>query len=71
MNCELSSMDIVALVAERKIEEAMKDGAFDALTPMGSIDCSLHGERFIAKWFRNKYIHEELEIRIAIKKPGV
>ncbi|MGZ3530974.1 MAG: hypothetical protein ACXVAR_05705 [Vulcanimicrobiaceae bacterium] len=33
-------MDIVALIAERKIEEAMGNGAFDALAPMGRIDCS-------------------------------
>ncbi|MGZ3521451.1 MAG: hypothetical protein ACXWNK_00885 [Vulcanimicrobiaceae bacterium] len=63
-------MDIVALIAERKIEEAMGNGAFDALAPMGRIDCSLHGERFIAKWFREKFQREELEVDLQIKKPG-
>ena len=51
-------MDIVAAVAERKIKEAMENGSFDNLPPYGPIDCSLHGEAFIAKWFREKYVRE-------------
>ena len=52
-------MDIVAFVAERKIQEAIDDGLFDNLPARGRIDCSLHGEAFIAKWFRDKVAREE------------
>ena len=54
-------MDIAAFIAERKIEAAMEDGAFDALPSRGFIDCSLHGEAFLAKWFREHVVlsHEE------------
>lgn len=64
-------MDIIVLVAERKIEEAMEHGEFDALPPMGRIDCSLHGERFIAKWFRDKFHHEETQSDLLTKKLGI
>jgi len=53
------NVDIVALVAERKIEEAIADGLFDGLPSRGRIDCSLHGEAFIAKWFREKFARED------------
>ncbi|HEV3155661.1 MAG TPA: hypothetical protein VGZ02_17785 [Candidatus Baltobacteraceae bacterium] len=49
-------MDIVAFIAERKIEAAIEDGAFDELPPKGYIDCSLHGEAFIAQWFRERFV---------------
>lgn len=49
-------MDLVAFIAERKIEEAMGNGAFDSLPPRGFIDCSLQGEAFLAKWFRDRFI---------------
>jgi hypothetical protein len=52
-------MDIVALVAERRIEEAIDDGLFDGLPERGRIDCTLHGEAFIVKWFREKLEKEE------------
>ncbi len=48
-------MDIVAFVAERKIEQAMLDGAFDGLPPRGFIDCTLQGKAFFAKWFRERF----------------
>lgn len=51
-------MDVVALVAERKIEEAIENGLFDNLPSHGPIDCSLRGEAFIAKWFREKVARE-------------
>jgi hypothetical protein len=47
-------MDIITFVAERKIEEAIEDGFFNNLPAYGPIDCSLHGEAFIVKWFRKK-----------------
>lgn len=49
-------MDIVEFIAVRKIQEAIESGLFDDLPPRGSIDCSLHGEVFFAKWFRERYI---------------
>ncbi|MBV8331362.1 MAG: DUF1992 domain-containing protein [Candidatus Eremiobacteraeota bacterium] len=55
-------MDIVALVAERKIEEAIADGLFDGLPSRGRIDCSLHGEAFIAKWFRENMARDEAQL---------
>lgn len=54
-------MDVIALVAERKIEEAVGNGLFDNLPPYGPIDCSLQGEAFLAKWFREKCQHEKEE----------
>lgn len=48
-------MDIVAIIAERKIEEGLQNGAFDMLPPVGRIDCSRHGEMFFAWWFRERY----------------
>ena len=52
-------MDIVAFIAERKIEEAAENGAFDALPPRGFIECSVHGEAFFAKWFRERFVLPE------------
>jgi len=46
--------DTIRLVAERKIEEALRDGAFDKLPPRGRIDCSLSGEAFFARWWRER-----------------
>ena len=51
-------MDIIALVAERKIEEAIENGLFDALPAYGPIDCSLQGEAFVTKWFTEKFGRE-------------
>lgn len=51
-------MDVIALVAERKIQEAAEKGLFDNLPPCGPIDCSLRGEAFIAKWFREMVTRE-------------
>jgi len=48
-------MDIVAMIAERKIDEGMQSGAFAMLPQRGRIDCSLHGEMFFAWWFRDRY----------------
>jgi hypothetical protein len=56
-------LDILALVAERKIEEAIEKGYFDRLPACGPIDCSLHGEAFIAKWFREKLAREDPEMQ--------
>jgi len=53
-------MDVVTLVAERKIREAIESGLFDNLPSHGPIDCSLRGEAFIAKWFREKAAGDEL-----------
>jgi hypothetical protein len=47
-------MDVIALVAERKICEAMEAGQFDNLPVLGRIDCSLQGDAFLAKWWREK-----------------
>jgi hypothetical protein len=52
-------MDIVAIIAERKIEEAMTGGLFEGLPSRGRLDCSLHGEAFFAKWFRERIAYEE------------
>jgi len=52
-------MDIIEFVAERKILEAIEDGLFDDLPQLGRIDCSLRGEAFITKWFRQKIALEE------------
>ena len=54
-------MDIVSFVAERKIEEAMENGAFDGLPPRGFIECSLHGEAFFVKWFRERFVLPEAD----------
>jgi hypothetical protein len=54
-------MDIVAFIAERKIEEAMENGAFDGLPKRGLIECSLHGEAFLTKWFRERLIPSQTE----------
>ena len=55
-------MDVIAVVAERKIEEALEGGFFDNLPPYGPIDCSLNGEAFIAKWFREKFAAHESSV---------
>ncbi|MBV8282538.1 MAG: DUF1992 domain-containing protein [Candidatus Eremiobacteraeota bacterium] len=51
--------DIVALVAERKVAQAIGDGLFDNLPQRGWIDCSLHGDAFLALWWREKMAREE------------
>jgi len=48
------SPDVIRLVAERKIEEAIEDGQFDNLPLRGRIDCSLQGEAFLVQWWREK-----------------
>lgn len=53
-------MEIVALLAERRIEEAIEDGFFDGLPECGRIDCSLHGEAFVAKWWRERLLSDGL-----------
>lgn len=55
-------MDIVAFIAERKIEEGLQSGAFDLLPQCGRIDCSLHGEMFFAWWFRQRYSGEDTDV---------
>jgi hypothetical protein len=52
-------MDIIAIVAERKIQEGLENGAFDGLPSRGRIDCSLHGEMFLVTWFRERIAREE------------
>jgi hypothetical protein len=52
-------MDIIEFVAERKILEAIDEGLFDDLPRVGRIDCSLRGEAFIARWWREKIAREE------------
>lgn len=47
-------VDIVALIAERKIEEAIENGLFDNLPAYGAIDCSLRGEAFLAYWLQGE-----------------
>jgi hypothetical protein len=49
-------MDPIAFIAERKIEVALEDGAFDGLPPKGFIECPMHGEAFFAKWLRERLI---------------
>ena len=52
-------MDIAHVIAERKIAEALENGYFNALPACGRIDCSLSGELFVAKWWREKIMREE------------
>ena len=52
-------MDIIEFVAERRILEAIDEGLFDDLPLCGRIDCSLQGEAFLAKWWREKIAREE------------
>ena len=47
-------MEIVVFIAERKIEEALENGLFANLPSRDRIDCSLSGEAFVAKWWREK-----------------
>ncbi len=51
-------MDIIAVIAERKIQEGIERGAFDSLPRKGRIDCSLRGERFLIQWFRERFSDE-------------
>lgn len=53
-------MDPVQLVAERKIATALEEGLFENLPALGEIECSLHGEAFLAWWFRKRYGHDSL-----------
>jgi hypothetical protein len=62
MDVREAIMDIVAFVAQRKIEEAIENGLFDNLPSYGPIDCSLQGEAFLTKWFREKIAREEAEL---------
>ncbi len=55
-------MDIVAIIAERKIEEGLRTGAFDLLPQRGRIECSLHGEMYVAWWFRDRYASNDVTI---------
>lgn len=54
-------MDIVAIIAERKIEEGLQRGVFDQLPQRGRIDCSRHGEMFFAWWFRRQYSGDDTD----------
>jgi len=56
-------MDIIELVATRKIEEAIARGEFDGLPQCGWIDCSIHGEAFIVQWWREKVRRDEAQHR--------
>jgi len=56
-------MDIIELVAMRKIEEAIARGEFDGLPQRGWIDCSIRGEAFIIKWWREKILRDEAQNR--------
>jgi hypothetical protein len=51
-------MDPAHIVAERKIVSALEAGHFENLPVCGQIDCSLHGEAFLAWWFRTHYGYE-------------
>jgi hypothetical protein len=48
-------MDPAHIVAERKINAALDAGLFEHLPVHGRIECSLHGEEFLAWWFRMHY----------------
>jgi hypothetical protein len=48
-------MDPAHIVAEHKIVRAQEGGLFNDLPVCGQIDCSLHGEAFLAWWFRTHY----------------
>lgn len=48
-------MDPAHIVAEHKIVKALEIGLFDNLPACGEVDCSLHGEAFLAWWFRVHY----------------
>lgn len=56
-------MDPVQIIALHKIEAAMEDGAFDNLPRCERIDCSVHGELFVAKWWREKIKRDEFLFR--------
>jgi hypothetical protein len=51
-------MDPAHIVAEHKISRALEAGLFENLPASGQIDCSLHGEAFLAWWFRVHYGYE-------------
>jgi len=57
-------MDIVVVVAERKIQEAIEEGLFDDLPARGRLDCSLQGPTFIAQWWREKIAREDNAERV-------
>jgi hypothetical protein len=63
-------MDIVAVIAERKIQEGLQSGAFDMLPQRGRIDCSLHGEMFFMWWFRERYATDEKTNAAATQEPA-
>lgn len=48
------SMDVIAIVAEHKIQTAMEDGLFDDLPARGRIACAKRGESFFVEWWREK-----------------
>jgi hypothetical protein len=48
-------MDPAHIVAEHKILSALESGLFNELPQCGQVDCSLHGEAFLAWWFRTHY----------------
>ncbi len=53
------NMELAVLIAERKIEEGLENGFFANLPHRDRIDCSLSGEAFIAKWWREKIMRDE------------
>lgn len=52
-------MDIVVLIAERKIQEAIENGDFNGLAQRGYIDCSLQGEAFLRVWWSEKIARDD------------
>jgi hypothetical protein len=52
-------VDAIRWISENRIADAIADGLFDDLPPMGPIDCSLSGERFFADWFAKRLAHED------------
>jgi hypothetical protein len=51
---EKTRTDAISLIAERKITEAIDKGLLENLPPCGRIDCSLHGDAFLRKWWGAK-----------------
>ena len=56
-------MDPVQIIALHKIEAAIEDGAFEDLPRYERIDCSLQGEFFVAKWWREKIRRDDFMFR--------
>jgi hypothetical protein len=52
-------MDPAQIIALHKIDDAIKDGAFDNLPHHERIECSLQGEYFVAWWWREKIKRDE------------